>query len=448
MISEIPDETRLLEILLVDVNGVIRGKQIPAKQAGKLFNTDSQTSRVVMPRGTLFLDTLGVTSDKVAFGIKDGDPDRALLPVSDSISAVPWAKQVAQVLSLVAGDDPEVPWALNPRCVLDGVVRQCEEAGFQPVVAIELEFMLFRATAEGVEPAVQHGNMPAFSGPQTYNLDVLTDFSHFLSEVERACEIQSLPIAGITSEYGEGQFEINLKHLSEVGRACDQAVLLRRLIRNVAAKQGLLATFMAKPLQNQSGNGFHVHVSFLDRASGENIFNDSRLDPPQSMRHAIGGLLELMPASLALFAPNANSYRRFVTDSFAPVIADWGCDHRAVAVRIPHERGTNTRIEHRVAGADANPYLVVAAVLAGMLHGIRHDCDPGTATVGDKVSDTASQLPARWRESITAFSTNTEISQLLGEEFCAVYADLKYDEEERHHQLVPAIDQSYFLRMI
>lgn len=450
----LPQGTELLDVLLVDVNGVLRGKQMPASQLHKFDPQNAAGGRVVMPRGTLFLDTHGVASDKVAYGVPDGDPDRPLLPLAESLVPVPFAERKTAQLLVQVADDNNQPWQLNPRCVLQAVEQKFHALGLQPVVAVEMEFYLLDAKAATPRAQAGENNLPGFAGPQTYNLDVVADYAGFLNELERVCELQNIPITSTTSEYAEGQFEINLKHNDDVLLACDQAIMLRRAVRHVARLQGSLATFMAKPLAGESGSGMHVHVSLLDRNSGENVFasaSDSVDDPEKlkpELQYALAGALQLMPSSMALLAQNDNAYKRFVPDSFAPIVADWGLDHRGVALRVPHERGANTRIEHRVAGADSNPYLTVASILAGMHLGLHEKLPPPIATANQHVSKEAVGLPVRWREAITAFDNDSVLQSYMGREFCGLYSDLKRDEEERLHMQVTKADHSNYIRTL
>lgn len=452
--EKLAETTVLLDVLLVDVNGVLRGKQMPASQLHKFDPQNAAAGQVVMPRGTLFLDTHGVASDKVAYGVPDGDPDRPLLPVEGSLVPVPFAeRQTAQLLVQVA-DDKNQPWHLNPRCVLHAVEQKFHALGLQPVVAVEMEFYLLDARAATPRPLTGENNFPGFAGPQTYNLDVVADYAGFLNELERVCALQKIPVSSTTSEYAEGQFEINLKHNDDVLLACDQAIMLRRAVRHVARRQGSLATFMAKPLAGESGSGMHVHISLLDRKSGENVFASDHVsvaDPHKlkdELQYALAGALQLLPSSMALLAQNSNAYKRFVPDSFAPVVADWGLDHRGVALRVPHERGANTRIEHRVAGADSNPYLTVASILAGIHYGIQNRLPLPAATVYQDISKDAADLPVRWREAITVLDSDPVLQSYLGREFCGLYSDLKRDEEERLHMQVTDSDHLNYIRTL
>ena len=189
-----------------------------------------------------------------------------------------------------------------------------------------------------------------------------------------------MPAGAIVSEYGAGQFEVNLHHVKDALAACDHAILLRRLVRGIARQQGLAATFMAKPFRDLDGSGMHVHFSLLD-GSGRNVFGPAppAATPdayPDTLRHAVGGMLSMLPESLAIFAPNANSYRRFRPGFFVPIAPNWGPNHRQVALRIPTSDDANVRLEHRVAGADCNPYLAMAAILAAAHAGITRRIEP------------------------------------------------------------------------
>jgi glutamine synthetase len=252
------------------------------------------------------------------------------------------------------------------------------------VVAVELEFYLFDRLPDAhgrPQPPVNAHTGARNTSTQVYYIEDLNDFHDFIDAVADACKIQGIPADTAVAEYAPGQFEINLKHRDDALLACDDAIYLKRAIKAIAQKQGLQASFMAKPLVDQAGSGLHIHASVLD-ANGDNIFACTPDAPSDTLRHAIGGLQRSAPDCLLLFAPNANSYRRFVLNAFVPLNEVWGFNNRTVAMRVPHSDEKNTRIEHRIAGADANVYLATAAVLAGMLDGIEHGYDPGAPVVG------------------------------------------------------------------
>ena len=274
-------------------------------------------------------------------------------------------------------------------------------------------------------------------------LDQLRDFTDAVAD---ACRAQRIPADTAVAEYAPGQFEINLSHRADALAACDDAVLLKRVIKSVASQQGRLASFMAKPFAEQAGSGQHLHVSILD-SEGRNLFAGSPQAPAPALLHALAGLQRHADDSLLVFAPHANSYRRFVANAFVPLNRSWGFNNRTVALRIPHSNPANTRIEHRIAGADANPYLVAAAVLSGILDGLEHPADPGPATVGNAYEQHPLQSPD-WYQATQAFANSPFIAEYLGERFRHVYAQQKQRERLDFQALVSNLDYAWYLRTV
>ncbi|MBU6206648.1 MAG: glutamine synthetase family protein, partial [Alphaproteobacteria bacterium] len=221
----------------------------------------------------------------------------------------------------------------------------------------------------------------------------------------------------------------------------------KRAAKGVARKHGLAATFMAKPFAEEAGSGLHIHVSVND-ASGTNLMAAQDVEGTPLLRHAIGGMQQLLGESMAIFAPNANSYRRFRANSYAPVAPTWGVNNRTVALRVPAGAPKSRHIEHRVAGADANPVLALAAVLAAAHHGITHKIDPGPATVGDGYAAAAkagAKLPTNWFAAVDAFAQSAILKDYLGEEFVRQYAIVKRTEQDRFFAAVPSLDYDWYL---
>ena len=234
--------------------------------------------------------------------------------------------------------------------------------------------------------------------------------------------------------------------------ACDHAVLLKRIIKAAARKHGMVASFMAKPFEEESGCGLHVHMSLVDE-NGVNYFSQGKekmASPPFSarLRHAIGGLLETMPASTAIFAPNANSYRRLRPESFAPVEPNWGVNHRAVAVRVPMSDEKNLRFEHRVAGADANPYLVTAAIAAGVHHGLTSKSDPGRMIEEGEVVSLKTRIPVRWDAALDKFSRSKVLPAYLGKDYCRFFLGNRRAESAAFHNTISPLDYEWYLRSV
>jgi len=439
-----PDVT-VIEALQPDMCGVLRGKRVMVRAIRSLL-----ADGIRLPGSTCILDTTGQNIPAVPYGGADGDPDQYCRTVPGRLAPVPWAgRPMGQTLCSLF-EAHGAPYFADPRHVLARAYAPLQEMGLTAVVALELEFYLLDPRPDGrgrPRPAAQPetGRRPETS--QVYSLDELHDFDGFMGEVEAVCAAQALNAEAAISEYSPGQFEINLHHVANPLDACDQAVLLKRAIKGVARKHGFLASFMAKPFQELTGNGQHVHISLVD-ADGRNVFAPGPDGGPgETHRHAIGGLLAGMAEATAIFCPNANSYRRFLPGFFAPIAADWGVNNRAVALRVPPSGPADARIEHRVAGADANPYLVTAAVLAGIHHGMTSNTDPGPAVDG-AATGTGAALPDRWEAALERFRASKTLPGYLGAEYCKTFHDARRWECDQHHAQVPRLDYDWYLRTV
>jgi glutamine synthetase len=245
-------------------------------------------------------------------------------------------------------------------------------------------------------------------------------------------------------ESGPGQFEINLKHRADAVAAALDALLLKRAVKAAAKAHDLDATFMAKPHHDWAGSGMHVHVSLLD-GRGENLFAGDPLSP--LCRHALGGMRETMADFMAIWAQTANAYRRYVPKAYVSMAAHWGFNNRTVALRIPHGNGAGTRIEHRIAGADANPYLVTAAILAGMRHGIANEIDPGPAVEGDSEGIEAPPLPTAWVNALDGFKRSDVVRDAFGPGFQDVFYRPKQAERSNFERIVTPLDHLWYSRV-
>jgi glutamine synthetase len=314
----------------------------------------------------------------------------------------------------------------DPRVILRDVVTQCRAKALNPVVACELEFYLIdpRRNPDG---RIAVGALPGRSAPRraaNLSLEAVEETSEFLSRVAAAAAIQQLPVCGAVAEYGIGQYEVNLRHVADPLLAADHAVLLKRLVRGVARELGVEATFMAKPFAAQAGSGLHVHLSLVD-GEGANRFGAE--GGAALLRHTIAGMQALMYDSLALFAPNFNSYRRYL-GPFVPTSRDWGNNNRSVAFRVPATDGEARRVEHRVAGADASPHLAVAGILIAALHGITHRLEPTAPVDGRASSGGDTQFPADLLMALARLEASAELARYLPARFLELYAQLKRGE--------------------
>lgn len=439
-------DTRFMEPIIADMNGILRGKRVGVNELAKAFKNG-----VNMCAATTLLDSLGNTFDSIPYGLKDGDPDAKSFAVPGSLAPVPWATQpTAQVLLEMVNLDG-TPNRNDPRNVLRRAFQPLRDLGVAPVLAIELEFYLVRHDGERFQPhmpRIPGSDLPQ-PGMQYMIMEDLYEFDDFLSDLDAICTAQNIPAGAALAEFSPGQFEVNLHHVDDPVLACDHAVLLKRAVKAAAAMNGLAATFMAKPFTESAGCGMHVHISLLDGA-GNNVFAGESKDGPFSdtLRHAIGGLGAVMNESMAMFAPNANSYRRYSPYNFVPAMASWGPNHRGVAMRIPLSADINRRIEFRVAGADANPYFVVAALLAGIHHGISKHVEPGEMTKERAELEYKVTIPNRWPLALDAFDAGAILPDYIGKDYHELYSMCRREEEARFNAEIPARDFDWYMRSV
>lgn len=415
-------EIEAIDALFPDVNGILRGKRIAPETLPKIFENGFQ-----IPASTAMLDVTGDDCDPMGISITKGDPDVTAHPVSGTLVPVPWAsKPLAQVLVSLF-DDNGAPFPLDPRHVLARVISRFDELGLRPVVALEQEFYLLdkKGAREGFPKApVMPSTGRQASSMQVLSISDLDGFSEFLDQVSASCAEQNIPVGPISSEYAIAQYEINLVHTDDLLAAADQATLLPRIIKGVAATHGLDATFMAKPYLKQSGSGMHIHASLYDD-SGKNVFSNGQEVGSSSLHHAVGGLLATIPESMAIFAPNINSYRRFVPGTYVPVNRTWGVNNRSVAIRIPAGDDVNRRLEHRIAGADANPYLSLAALLAGIHYGLTNKIAPPEISIGNACTEPDPGLPTQWPAALDCLESGDILKEYFGETYCKLYVSAK-----------------------
>lgn len=434
-----------IQIVWTDLCGVVRGKVlrrdevVPAWNDGRFF-----------PISALVLDATGQDVPETGLVFDEGDRDLLLWPVPGTLHRVPWLENTAQYVAAIHDLDGTPAYA-DPRNALEKIVKRFEaDLNMVPVGAIELEFFLMdRASALAGKPIPPRSliNEARPQHYQAYYLQDTDDFAPFFKDLYHWCDLQGLPAKTLISEYAPGQMEIVLRHRADVLRACDEAIMLKRVIKAAAEKHGLCATFMAKPYSQWTGSGMHVHVSLGDEA-GNNLFAAENPADNQLLMHAIGGLKAAMAESMLIFAPNANSYRRFRRNSYAPVAANWGVNNRTVSLRIPAGAAKACHIEHRPSGADANPYLVMAAILAGMHYGITEKEDPGNPVVGNGYEKRAKYIPGNWFDAIDAFWRASILKEYFGKEFVDTFCTLKEVEADRFFAEPTVRDFEWYLRAV
>jgi glutamine synthetase len=365
----------------------------------------------------------------------------------------PWLRQGRQAQLLMSMHEPDGgPFFADPRHVLAAQLERLRSRGLNPVVAVEMEFYLIDRERDAlgmVQPPCSPATGERASQSQLYSINELDEYADFLEEIQDTARVQGLPLDTTLKECAPGQFEINLIHCDDAMIACDSAVLLKRLIKGVALAHGFEATFMAKPYGLEAGNGTHVHISLLDEA-GNNVFAAADGNPlgTAKLRQAIAGLIELMPASMAMFAPNINSFRRFQPGLYVPMAPNWGFDNRSVALRIPSGPNAARRIEHRVAGADANPYLLLATLLAGIDHGLAAELTPPPPVIGNAYDQCEPSLTNSWYRALELLEGSRPLNDALGADFVHVYLTNRRAERNHALQNVSRLEYDWYLRHV
>lgn len=416
-----------------DLNGIWRGKLMPSTQLEKVMSGGLR-----MPYSVPAIDIFGEDVADSPLVFETGDADCLCVPTQPEPLPEPWQDNAIQFVPAMMVKDDGTPSTIDPRQVLEGVTNKLKAMGLTPVMAVEMEFYLVRAGAQPTPPQAE---------AQMLALDNLEDHSAFFEAVYTACAAYGIPADAAISEGGPGQFEINLLHVPDSLQAADSAVFFKRIVKGVAKTQGLEASFMPKPYLNEAGSGLHVHFSLLDEA-GNNVFDDGTEAGSDALRHAVAGLLKLMPATTLILAPHFNSYRRLTPGAHAPTGIDWGYENRTSAIRIPGGSPKARRIEHRVAGADANPYLLLAALLAGVLEGLADGVEPQAPTKGNAYEADLEQLPADWDASITAFEASEAMKRHLNPQFCKIFAAMKRQEQKRFAERMSDFEVATYLTSV
>ncbi len=427
-----------VDLLVSDLNGVMRGKWAPADALKKVNQPG-----VNLPMSIFGFDIWGREVESTGLHIDSGDLDGYCVAIAGRIAPMRWARTpTAQVLMTML-DDQRKPFFADPRNALQKVVNRFTRLGLTPVTAFELEFYLVDPAAFKQTGRIARGIDENAPDPQNmYSLAELTGQSDLFADIRGAAKEQGLPIDTIIKEAAPGQFEVNLQHRDDPMAAADDAVLLRRLISECAIKHGLRATFMAKPFLEWPGNGMHVHASLLDK-KGENIF--SQQDGDRKLEQAIAGLLETMRDSLLFFVPGFNGYRRLQPGSYAPTRIAWGRNNRSVAVRVPASEKSANRLEHRLSGADANPYFVLAAILGGMLKGMEEELTPPPPVSGNAYAKSLPILSDDMDDAIEDFENSPFIRKLIGKDLQRIFAEVKKVELAAFDNEITPLERSTYL---
>lgn len=418
-------EVKSFELFIIDPNGVPRGKLLRREELLAIYESGRP-----LPSTILGLTINGDDVEDSGLVWEVGDADCWAYPLPGSLVLQPWRSAPTAQLQVSMHPTQGLPATVaDPRHVLARVIDGLKADGYHPVMAAELEFYLIdRERGEGGRPLpARQMNGARPHATQVYGIYELEQLQPFLDDLYATCEAQGLPARTAISEYAPGQVEITLEHRFDALQAMDEGVRYKRLVKGVANRHGLQACFMAKPFGDLSGSGLHMHVSLAD-ADGNNLYASEAPEGTPLLKHSVGGMLATLLDSLALFCPNANSFRRFQANSYAPLAPTWGINNRTVSLRVPGGPAKSRHIEHRICGADANPYLAAAAILAGIHHGIRQQLDPGAPIEGNGYAQAREFLPTDWLTALRALEDSSWARDALGADFLKVYLAIKHAE--------------------
>ena len=444
IVEDLIQERRITEVecTVPDLSGIPRGKILPANR----FLQSYDSGGLRMPEVIFAQTVTGEFPDKSDEEIVDASlGDITLVPDPSAMFMVPWYDEpTLQVICdcvYQSGD----PVDIASRYVLKQVIQKFHAREIEPIVAPELEFYLVDINEDPDYPLrPPHGlNGRRESGRQAYGIDAVNEFDPICEDIYDYCEVQGLDIDTLAHEAGSGQIEINFNHGEALGRA-DQVFVFKRTVRQSAIRRKVYATFMAKPMQNQPGSSMHIHQSLVDRSTGENLFVGADGGDSQLMLNYMAGLQKYMPTAMPLVAPNVNSYKRLVPWADAPINVHWGRDNRTTSFRVPDSPPKSRRIENRIAGADANPYLAIAATLACGLMGIEQELEP-TDPITGAAYRYAHRLPQTIQEATSRFHGSKPLRELLGDRFCKTVELVKEDEYWRYNSVISAWEREHLL---
>ncbi len=393
-------------IAACDLNGVMRGKRLPALDYPKLA-----TDQIRMPLSALNVDIWGCDIAESPLVFESGDADGFLRPTERGPLPMPWLTQSSVLVPMWMFNEDGTPFSGDPRHALAQVLDRYTKCGWQVIAATELEFYLVDDSGSSLLPVVNPTNKSRLSASDTLSLQQLDDFDAFFSDLYQSCDTLGIAAQAATSECGVGQFEMSISHCDAM-RMADDTWLFKTLVKGLARKHGMAATFMAKPFMHDAGNGLHIHFSVLDE-DGRNIFDDGSDSGSKFLSRAVAGCLSSMQASTLAFAPYENSYLRLVPDAHAPTNICWAHENRTSAIRIPAGNPKARRIEHRVAGGDINPFLMMSLVLGAAMVGIEDEMIPPEPISGNAYDQTLDQLAPDLGKAISSFENDPVVARIL-----------------------------------
>lgn len=430
-----------VECLVPDINGVIRGKVLPA---GKFIQAEREgTLRI--PSSVFYITVTGDYPDDGDDELSAQDADAILRPDPATLCVAPGYKTPTAFVFADAFDSEGEPIETSSRRLLKRVLSLYDDERWRPVMAPELEFYLTRINADPDLPleAPIGRSGRAETSPQPYGLEAITEYEDLIEDIYESAELADLELDTMIHESGAAQLEINFNHGDPLALA-NQVLVFKRIVRQVALKHGVYATFMAKPMERQPGSAMHIHTSVVDTRSGNNLFAKEDGSNSEAFSQFVGGLQRYLPEVAPLFAPNVNSFRRMRPSHSAPINVQWGYDNRSCGLRVPIARGANRRVENRLPGADSNPYLAMAATLICGYLGVKEQIEPMPMVKGNAYL-WARTLPRTLDEALDRFRACEPVRALLGETFFSAFVRIKEAELDAFEGVISSWERDHLL---
>jgi glutamine synthetase len=423
-------EIRTIECVFPDAQGLPRGKRIPVRHFLDTAYHGFELANAALVWGR----RCDVIQDVAYTNFDTGYPDMVAVPDLDSFRPVPWHPGAASVIcDCTEPDGREV--AVSTRHILKDVVARARALGYEPKVGVELEFYLLDSSGR-----------PLYEEIDCYSLTRGAVLEPFMQRLRDDLAAMGVAIEACNTEFGPAQVEMNMRYADAL-EAVDNTLRFKMAVKEIAQEMGYRATFMAKPLPEQSGSGLHLHQSLTELDGGGNAFGPSTPGDLEGglMGRYLAGLLERMPAITALGSPTVNAYKRIADHSFAPTQACWGVDNRTVGVRAIAGHDAANRLEWRGGAADANPYLVAAACVAAGLDGVERGLEPPCRVIGDAYARTdLPLLPASFESALGVLEQDAFVGELLGE-FRNVFVALGRHELSLWHAAVTDWERARYI---
>jgi glutamine synthetase len=431
-----------VECLVPDISGIARGKILPAHK----FLKSAREYSLRIPESVFIQTVTGEFSeDEEDWVVSDVDPDVYLTPDPNTIAIVPWYPEPTAQVIADAFYNNDKPVDISSRHVLRRVLELYAEKGWKPIVAPEVEFFLVQINTDPdlpLVPPIGRSGRPE-TGRQSYGIDAVNEFEPLFEDVYDYCDAQGIDVDTLTHEGGSAQMEINFNHGDPLVLA-DSVFMFKRTVRHAAMKHNVYATFMAKPLEKEPGSAMHIHQSVVDKRTGRNLFANKDGTDSALFRSHVAGLQRYLPQIMPLIAPNVNSYRRLQPYLDAPINVHWAVDNRTVGLRVPISDQAGRRVENRLVGADANPYLAIASSLACGYVGMIDRLKP-TKQIEGSAYRMAHTLPRTLYDALNRFQACKRMREILGDRFARAIMTVRRGELEAYQRVISSWEREHLL---